>query len=107
MALGLLWWLADSPSPVDSLWQYGAVGILAIILAFAVRVLFARQVAAHNRDIDRADKAEQQLAELNELIRTQLVEQLVRATDAIGRVADLLQYERWRQDPQGSRPNVQ
>jgi hypothetical protein len=74
--------------------QYGAIGAIALLLAFAVRALFARQVAAHERDIARADRAEAQLLALNELIREQLVVQLTRATDAIARAAEMLSEQR-------------
>lgn len=86
-ASGLL--LTDTTPPgADGWWQYGALGSVALLAVYAVKVMFARQVQFHERDIARADKAEEALAELNKLIRDQLVVQLTRATDAIGRVAE-------------------
>lgn len=81
---------AEAASTQDALLQYGAIGLIAALALMAVRYLFQRQVQAHERDIARADRAEQQLRELNELIRDQLVVQLTRATDAASRAAELL-----------------
>ena len=92
--------LVDFPFPVlrltqaaeasDAFLQYGAIGAIAVLALFAVRYLFQRQVQAHERDIARAERAERQLGELNDLIRTQLVVQLTRATDAASRAAEQL-----------------
>jgi hypothetical protein len=82
--------LTQAASPTDALLQYGAIGAFLIIALVAVRYLFNRQVQQHERDIARAERAEKQLAELNDLIRTQLVAQLTRATDAASRAAELL-----------------
>jgi len=80
-------------SPSDTLLQYGAIGAIALLALLAVYKLFQRQIQQHERDIARADKAEEQLATLNTLIRDQLVVQLTRATDSISRVAELLRDE--------------
>lgn len=78
----------------DSFLQYGAIGAVALIALYAVAKLFNRQISQHERDVQRAEKAEEQLRTLNELIREQLVVQLTRATDAISRVAELLGDQR-------------
>ena len=82
--------LTQASSPSDAFMQYGAIGAIALLALLAVRYLFQRQVQAHERDIARAERAEQQLRELNELIRESLVVQLTRATDAASRAAELL-----------------
>lgn len=88
--------LDAAPDPQGVLLQYGAIGAIALLALYAVVKLFGRQVAQHERDIARAAKAEEALAALNQLIREQLVVSLTRATDAIGRVAELLSDERKR-----------
>jgi uncharacterized protein YbaP (TraB family) len=76
-------------SPQDILLQYGALGVLSLILIYAVNKLFQQQVKAHERDIARADRAEEQLKELNKLVREQLIVELTRATDVLGRAIAL------------------
>lgn len=87
-------WLVAAADPQSSLAQYGAIGVLAMAACSAVVALFKRQISAHERDIARADKAEEQLAALNALIRDRLVEQLTRATDTLGRTAERLGDQR-------------
>lgn len=82
--------LVQAATTQDAFLQYGAIGAIAILALVAVRYLFQRQVQQHERDIARAERAEKQLNELNDLIRTQLVAQLTRATDAASRAAELL-----------------
>lgn len=64
--------------------QYGALGAALLIAIAAVKVLFAREVEAHKREQERADRLEAELRQLNELVRTQYVEKLASATQAIG-----------------------
>lgn len=84
-----------------SLAQYGAIGVILLLAIYAIFKLFQRQEqltekslaradAQLARETTRADDAEAELAELNKLMREQLVVQLVRATDAISRVLELL-----------------
>ena len=90
--------LADATSAQQGLLQYGAIGAIALIALYAVKVMFQRQVQSHEREraeyIARCDRAEQQLAQINQLLRDQMVAQLTRATDVIGRVAELLGEQR-------------
>lgn len=64
--------------------QYGAVGIIAIIALFAVRYLFKRETEAFDRERARADRLEQDLTKLNELVRDKYLTTLAEATRAIG-----------------------
>jgi len=84
----------------DGLLQYGAIGIIAVLLLYAIRIMFNRQVQDYERDrrelTDRCQKAEEQLAAVNLLLREQLVAQLTRATDVMGRVAELLSHGQQR-----------
>lgn len=82
--------LTQAPSPSDAFMQYGAIGAVLLLSLVAIRYLFRRQEQQHDRDIARADRAEQQLRELNDLIRDRLVVELTRATDAASRAAELL-----------------
>jgi hypothetical protein len=68
---------------VNPILQYGAIGIVALIALYAVSKLFARQVAAHDKDIARADRLEAELREQNKVIQEKLVVQLTLATEAI------------------------
>lgn len=93
--------IAQAAAPSDAFMQYGAIGAIALLALLAVRYLFQRTIKQHDQEIAyrerkeqeaeaRAQKAEQQLGELNVLIRDQLVVQLTRATDAASRAAELL-----------------
>lgn len=96
--------ITQAAAPSDAFMQYGAIGAFLLLALFAIRHLFNRQEQQHARDIEyreqkeraaeaRAQKAEQQLLQLNELIRDKLVEQLTRATDAASRAAERLGRE--------------
>ncbi len=63
--------------------QYGAIGSIAMLALLAVRVLFKREIDAHQRDIDRANRTEEELSKLNDAIRQQYLTVLVQATSAI------------------------
>jgi tRNA(Phe) wybutosine-synthesizing methylase Tyw3 len=64
--------------------QYGALGAALLVAIAAVKVLFNREVEAHKREQERADRLEAELKQLNELVRTQYVEKLAVATQTIG-----------------------
>lgn len=70
--------------------QYGALGVMALGATYAVVKLYKRLEQQNDRERARANRAEEQLAALNLLIRDQLVVALARATDAIGRVAEMM-----------------
>lgn len=63
--------------------QYGALGVLVIIALAAARVLFKRQVAAADREAQRADRLEEELRKLNEVIRGELFRSIGDATKAV------------------------
>jgi len=75
--------LSESVDPLTPLLQYGAVGVIAVLLALAVKVLFARETQRADRETERADRLEAELSKLNEVVRTECVGTLVRATEAI------------------------
>src|SRR4051794_41036849 len=77
--------------------QYGAIGaILLVLLVFAYGAI-KRERDATDRERDRAKEAEKALADLNALMRTEVIpvltkaaEATTRVTDVVGRVTDVL-----------------
>lgn len=63
--------------------QYGALGVLVIIALAAARVLFKRLTAAADREAQRADRLEEELRKLNEMIRSEYVRSMGDATKAV------------------------
>jgi hypothetical protein len=97
--------LAEASSAQDGLLQYGAIGAIALLALYAVKIMFTRQVQNHDREraelTARCDRAETQLAQINQLLRDQLVAQLTRATDVIGRVAEQMGEQRHAEEAKG------
>ena len=81
----LVSWLIESVSdPVTGVFvQYGALGVVALLALAAVRVLFNRLSAAVDREQQRADRLEEELRKLNELIRGELIKSIGEATRAV------------------------
>ena len=69
--------------------QYGALGGIVVALLW-----FAR--SAIQRERDRADKAEARNEQLNELIRTEVIPVLTRATEGLLRMTEVLREQRGR-----------
>ncbi|MFE0101146.1 hypothetical protein [Streptomyces sp. NPDC059009] len=63
--------------------QYGAVGAVALLALAAVRVLYAKMSAALDRETQRADRLEEELRKLNETVRTEYVDTINTAAQAI------------------------
>ena len=70
--------------------QYGAVGAIALLALAAVRVLFQREVTAHQQEIERADRLEAELKRLNEAVQTQYITTLTQATLAMSQAIDAI-----------------
>lgn len=70
--------------------QYGALGAALLVAIAAVKVLFGREVEAHRREQERADRLEAELRQLNEQLRTQVVEKLATSTQVLGEVLSTL-----------------
>jgi hypothetical protein len=77
----------------DVLLQYGVLGVGAIVLGLAVRVLYNRvdEDRAYHRQ--RADRLEEELRTLNALVRGEYVATIAKATEAI---SDFIQVSRGR-----------
>lgn len=90
-AAAFWWFQAQTQTQIESgFLQYGAIGLVALVaLAAGVR-LFTRQIQMHERDIARADRAEEELSKLNELIRDRLIVQLTQTADAVSRAAEVM-----------------
>lgn len=69
--------------PNDVLLQYGALGVMVLGAGLAVRVLFAREVAAHEREKQRADRMEAEVQRLNAVIQERMLPILHDATQVI------------------------
>lgn len=70
-------------SEVPALAQYGAIGVLLVVLlGFAW--------SAIQRERTRADKAEEREQRLSEAMRTEVIPVLTRATDAMVRVSEVV-----------------
>ncbi len=70
--------------------QYGALGAALLVAIAAVRVLFNREVEAHKREQERADRLEVELKNLNEILRTQVVEKLAASNQVLAEVLTVL-----------------
>lgn len=79
-------WLSQAPvtgGAESDLFQFGAIGIVAGLLAIAVRVLFARVTATADLERARADRLEEELRKLNADIQERYLTTLSEATRAI------------------------
>jgi hypothetical protein len=85
--------LAQQVDPVSTtLVQYGAVGVLALVGLIAVTVLWKRISLIVDAERARADRLETELLALNKLITSELSGHLVRATEAMREVTDMLRH---------------
>jgi hypothetical protein len=75
---------ADTSDPLLMLVQYGALGVIVILL-----VLYTR--GSVTRERERTDRAEAQVKELNDFIRAELLPKTVAATDLHKQVAEVLE----------------
>lgn len=75
-----------------TLTQYGAVGMLALVGLMAVWVLWKRISLIVDAERARADRLEAELLALNKLISSELSGHLVRATEAMREVTDMLRH---------------
>lgn len=64
--------------------QFGVAGAVLAVACAVVKVLFAREVKAHEEETARANRLEAELLKLNETVRTQYLTTLGDATRVIG-----------------------
>lgn len=85
--------LAQQVDPITTtLPQYGAIGILALVGLVAATVLWKRISQINDAERARADRLETELLALNKLISSELSGHLVRATEAMREVTDMLRH---------------
>lgn len=77
--------------PAEVLAQYGAIGITLLFAAGAVRILFQREVKAHDLDRQRADRMEEEIKRLNSLIVEKVIPVMSEATRSI---SDAMNFRR-------------
>jgi hypothetical protein len=97
------WWpsvLAQVSTADQSLFQYGAIGAIAVILMGAVGYLFRIQVQAMRREQQRADAAEAEIRRLNDFMTSRLIAQLTETATQVSRAAEVLADQR-REDRRG------
>lgn len=75
--------VADGGDPMAVLLQYGVLGVFAVLL-----IIYAK--SSITREQERTERAEQQVKELNEFIRTELLPRQVEATLVGQQVAEVL-----------------
>jgi hypothetical protein len=75
---------ADASDPLLTLVQYGALGVIVILL-----VLYTR--GSVTRERERSDKAEQLVKDLNEFIRNEMLPKQIEATLLHKQVAEVLE----------------
>jgi type II secretory pathway component PulJ len=91
----ITWLLAQvGADPLNSLLQYGALGMLALFSLLAVRVLFSQETKAHELDRARADRLEQELRQLNKDVQELVMPAVTKATEAITEAMRLLREHR-------------
>lgn len=76
--------------------QYGALGLLALICVFAVRVLFQQVQADKQRETERADRNEEALRELNRSVREQIIPAALDMVATTKALIELMAHERAR-----------
>ena len=76
--------------------QYGALGLLALICAIAVRVLFQQVQADKQRETERADRNEEALRELNRAVRDQVIPAALDMVATTKALIELMAQERAR-----------
>lgn len=87
-------WLAQAAAdPTSALVQYGAVGLVALLALVAVRVLFQREIGAHDAERKRADRLEEELRRLNSTIQDRYITTLGEASRVMVEVLDYIKRE--------------
>lgn len=88
------YWLAQAASvDTSTLIQYGALGVIALLALGAVRVLFQREVNAHDLERKRADRLEEELRKLNSTIQDRYITTLSEASRVMVEVLDYIKRD--------------
>lgn len=92
--------LADPPAASSSVdtgvvfVQYGALGVVALLALGAVKVLFGREVKAHDAAEARADRLEEELRKLNATVQDRYVSTLSEATKTMSELLNHMRSQR-------------
>lgn len=78
---------------MSTLIQYGALGVIAALALGAVRVLFQREVSAHDAERRRADRLEDELRKLNGTVQDRYITTLSEASRIMVEVLDYIKRE--------------
>src|SRR5689334_15273979 len=70
--------------------QYGAIGAILLVLLWFAYGAIKRERDATDSERDRAKEAEQALADLNALMRTEVIPVLTKATEATTQVTEVV-----------------
>lgn len=90
MGAGIWLYLASQVTfdPTSVLLQYGALGVLTLLAVIVARLMYQRLDAAYEREKARADRLEDELRQLNQMIRSEYVGTIGTATRAIADAQD-------------------
>jgi hypothetical protein len=80
----------------SALVQYGALGATLVLAVAAIRILFGLNTRALDRERERADRMEAEVARLNGLIQDKMLPTLHEATKTLSQVLDQQQRRRDR-----------
>ncbi|QJY46645.1 hypothetical protein [Pseudonocardia broussonetiae] len=75
---------------MPALLEYGVLGIVVLLALAAIRVLFSRETAAHDRERERADNNADHIRELNQVMRDQVIPAVTSATATVANAAAVL-----------------
>lgn len=90
-----VWVLAQAADTSSVYIQYGALGVTALLALGAVRVLFQREVQAHDAAQKRADRLEEELRQHNATVQERYLTTLAEATRVM---SDVLETVRSRDE---------
>jgi dihydrodipicolinate synthase/N-acetylneuraminate lyase len=63
--------------------QYGAIGAIAVLATIAVKVMYNQAQKSFDRERERADRLEDELRRLNDMVRNEYLTTISAATRAI------------------------
>jgi hypothetical protein len=89
---------ASTGDPTGILVQYGALGVLTIIALGAVKVLFSREIQAHQRETERADREHEENVRLNSITIERVLPAVISAGQAVAECVTLIRSVRYRED---------
>lgn len=88
-----------APPAVDSLLQYGAIGVLASLGIFVSWTLYKRLESAYRREQARGDRMEEELRSLNRATQDLMTGALRDATSAVAEALEVINAEQHQRKP--------